>query len=288
MQASIPEFVDKEGLPVFIRARPEDIGNYVVLCVRDPLIFSEPAEVMFSRYLTGVKKVGDTGLVATYSGEYKGTTVTICFMGSGAPEMELAVAQFIQGYPQVNTLVRLGACGSFQPNIEPGVIAIATGAVRDEGSSREYVAASFPALASYEILLAQIEAAERIGAQYEVGIFRSNDTMYPGLGRSVKTYLQESHERIVKYWSKANVSFIDRETSLLLTLSSLFGLRGGSVCLVVDNYFTGEIVPASALKKDVDNLICVVFESLRLLKEWDERKKKSNKKWLTLSILGEG
>lgn len=283
----IPGFVVK-GIPVFIGADPSDIASYVILCVRDPLCFSKDPVSTILDHLSCSRKVGDTHMFITLSGEYKGVPVTVCVTGSGAPETELVLAQFIEGYPQVNTVVRLGACGGFQPDIKPGTLAIASGAVRDEGSSKEYVSPSYPAIANYynyEVLLAQIEAAEKLGVQYSVGVFRSDDTMYPGLGRALKGYIQKEHEHIVEYWSKANVFFIDRETSLVLTLTTLFGLRGGSVCVVVDNYFTGELVPAKALDNVVKNLLLTILESFVILNKWDTAKK--SEKWLTPSIIKE-
>jgi len=282
----IPSFME-DGIPVFIGAKPKDIACYVILCVRDPLLFSEDPAVILSKYLDDIKKMGETRMFTTYTGKYKGTSITICLTGSGAAETELALAQFIEGYPHVNTFIRLGACGGFQPDVDPGIIAIANGAVRDEGSSKEYVAPTFPAFANYEVLLAQIEAAEKLNAQYSVGIFRSNDTMYPGFGRPLKGYIQEEHKKIVEYWSKANVSFIERETSLILTMTNLLRLRGGSACMVVDNYFTGEIVPANKLRKDVEGLVQVVFESFNILDKWDGAKKEKGKKWLTSSTIKE-
>jgi len=283
-EKGIPSFVRK-GIPVFIGADPRDIASYVILCVRDPLCFSDDPVSTVSNHLSCPRKVGDTHMFTTLSGEYKGVPVTVCLTGSGAPEAELALAQFIEGYPQVNTIVRLGTCGGFQPDVEPGTIAIASGAVRDDGSSKEYVSPSYPAIANYEVLLAQIEAAEKLGVQYSIGVFRSDDTMYPGLGRALKGYIQKEHEHIVEYWSKANVSYIDRETSLILTLTTLFGLRGGSACVVVDNYFTGELVPAKALDNIVKSLLLTVLESFVILNKWD--KAKSEKKWLTPSIIKE-
>ena len=270
----VPTFKEK-GEPVFTRIKPEKVARYVLLAVRDPLGFKRDAAEEIASYFDAYEKVADTGMFKTYTGTYKGVPVTVCSTGSGCPDTELALMDFML-YSNADTFIRVGTSGGFQPYVKPGDIVITTSAVRDEGTSEEYVKPIFPAVAHYEVVLALIQAAEELNVRYHVGITRSNDAIYCGLGRpAVNNYLQKEHEEIIEYWSKAGVLNIEREASIILTLCNLFGYRGGCVCAVVDNYFTGEL----KLGAGVEEAIKTTLEALTYLYKWDKDKEKANKKF---------
>jgi uridine phosphorylase len=167
-----------------------------------------------------------------------------------------------------------------------GDIVISSAAVRDEGTSREYVRATYPAVASYEVVLALVTAAERVGCTHHVGITRSNDSVYVGDGRPAADYCQEEHLTIPRYWEAARVLSVEREASIVLTLANLFGKRGGSVCTVVDNDLTGTFVAAGAGKRES---ILVALEGFAILEEWDRRKESLGRRYLSEeSIRGGG
>ena len=255
-----------------------DIGRYVVLTVRDPLHdFQKPAAEEIACYLEGAHLVADTQMFQTYSGSYRGASVSVCAGGSGAPELELAMVDFLR-WTSADTFLRVGTCGALQRSIGMGDIVISSAAVRDEGTSQEYVKSTYPAVASYEVVLALVTAAERIGCAHHVGITRSNDAIYVGDGRPAIEYLQEEHKGIPRYWEAAGVLNVERETSLLLTLANLFGKRGGSVCTVVDNDLTGSVVDVGAGKKES---IMVALEAFATLAEWDRRKDTLGRRYLS-------
>jgi uridine phosphorylase len=281
MSAKIPKFPKEAGRPVFTGVKPEDVARYVILAVRDPLGFKEDSAKIIAEYLDSAKKIADTGMFVTYSGIYKDAPITVCSTGSGCPDTELALLDFML-YTNADTFLRIGTSGSFQKHIKVGEIVISTGAVRDEGTTAQYVKQCFPAIANYELLLALIEAAEKLSIAYHIGVTRSNDAIYCGLGRAAyKGYIQKEHKEIVSYWSKTNVANIDRETSLILTLTTLFNLRGGSVCAVVDNYLTRELKKGAG----VNECIKVGLEGIRILYEWDRIKLKKGGKPLHLSMI---
>ena len=60
----------------------------------------------------------------------------------------------------VDTFLRVGSTGALKEEMELGDIIISTAAVRLEGTSKQYVRPEYPASASYEVVLAFVEAAE--------------------------------------------------------------------------------------------------------------------------------
>jgi uridine phosphorylase len=284
--SSFPPEFSRDGKPLFTGIEAADIGRYVVFTVRDPLHdFQKPAAEEIADFLEGAHQVADTKMFATYSGTYRGAGVSVCAGGSGAPELELAMVDFLR-WTSADTFVRVGTCGALQRAIGVGDIVISSAAVRDEGTSREYVRPTYPAVANYEVVLALVTAAERVGCTHHVGITRSNDAIYVGDGRPAIDYLQEEHRGIPRYWEAARVLNVERETSLLLTLANLFGKRGGSVCTVVDNDLTGSVVGVGAGKRES---ILVALEAFAILEEWDRRKESLGRRYLSEeSIRGGG
>ena len=91
-------------------------------------------------------------------------------------------------------------------SVRPGDVVISHGVVRDEGMTQAYVRPSFPAAASPEIVLALAQAGEELGARYHVGITRSSDSDFCGVGRpSVGGYMQPEHLEVIDYYRRAGV-----------------------------------------------------------------------------------
>ncbi|HBT48515.1 MAG: Phosphorylase family [Caldanaerobacter subterraneus] len=270
-----PPMFTLNGGPLFTQVPPSKVAPYVILTVRDPLGFEKDAGEEIASFMDSYEKIADTKMFTTYTGIYKGVPITVCSTGSGAPEAELALMDFIL-FTEATTFIRVGTSGSYQYDVKVGDIVITSAAVRDEGTSEEYVAPIYPAVSDFEVVMAMIQAAEELGVPYHVGITRSNDAIYCGEGRAVKGYIQPEHERIPEYWHRANVKNVEREASLILTLCNLFKKRGGAVCTVVDNELTGEL----GVGAGKENSIRTALEGLRILSEWDYIKQKEGKKYV--------
>ncbi|MEM3490081.1 MAG: hypothetical protein QXO75_10585 [Nitrososphaerota archaeon] len=170
-QEKIPSFA-LEGKSVFLNIDQKEIAPYVILCVRDPLCFGNEPVQEFSEFFDSITSINKTALFTTISGLYKETPITVCFTGSGAPDTELAIMEFLMSSQNANTFIRLGASGGFQPWVGIGDFVLSLGACRDEGCSKEYVSANYPAVAHFEVLLAQVEAFEKRNLIYHVGVTR--------------------------------------------------------------------------------------------------------------------
>ena len=158
------------------------------------------------------------------------------------------------------------------------------GVVRDEGMTRAYVEPSFPAVASPEIVLALAQAGEDLGVRYHVGITRSSDSDFCGVGRpSVGGYLQPRHLEVLDYYRRAGVLSGDRESAALVTLPLLFGKRGGSICSVGDNMVTGEKFRAGA---GHDTAQRVAQHGLAILARMDRAKADAGQRCWTPALRG--
>ncbi|MEW2398209.1 nucleoside phosphorylase [Streptomyces sp. NPDC046862] len=225
-----------DGRPALSGITPEQVARYVLITVRDPLCAydEDPAE-QFAGRLDDAERIGSSGMFTVYTGGYEGVPVTVVSGGSGSPEAELVMHELLE-FTEADTFVRVGGSGGIHPRAEPGDVVVTTGVVRDEGMTRAYVPASYPAVAHHDVVLAMSLAAEELGCAYHQGVTRSSDSDFVGVGRpGVGAYFQPWHQDVLEVWARAGVLNGDRESAAIVTLAALFGKRGGSVCSVADN-----------------------------------------------------
>lgn len=178
----------------------------------------------------------------TVSGTVGNTAIAATSTGIGSPSAAIAVEELAN--IGVDTLIRVGSCGAIQPGISLGDLIITTGAVRQEGTSHEYVRETYPAVAHHRVVTALISAADELGYPYHVGITCSTDSFYSGQNRSGHGgYTGITSEEQFKELQQAGVLNYEMETSAILTLASLFGMRAGAVCAVYANRTSGEFAP---------------------------------------------
>ena len=271
-----PPLFEHEGKSLMLQVSPKEVARYVIIAVRDPLGYEEEVAAWTASFLDNAKMIADSKMFVTFSGSYKGVPVTVCSTGSGGPDTELALADFFK-FSNADTFIRLGTSGTYREDINVGDIVIASGAVRDDGTSAEYVKTTYPALASYDVVLALAEAAEHSSFKYHIGITRSNDSCLNGQGRPLLRYWQEEHRRIPDYWNRAGILNFERETSTIYVLSSLMGYRAGAVNSVVNSTPKGSLIPGAGKNEAV----MTVLDGIRVLAEWDRKKEKLKKRyWL--------
>jgi len=139
------------------------------------------------------------------------------------------------------TFLRVGSCGAIQEHVGIGDLVITTGAVRQEGTSDEYVRKDYPATAHDEAVTALVTAAERLGHEYHLGVTCSTDSFYAGQSRAgFDGFRAAGAEDRIEALREAGVLNFEMEASAILTLAGLYGLRAGAVCTVYANRVTGE------------------------------------------------
>lgn len=266
-------FID--GKPALTQIETEKVGDYVIVLVRDALCAygKDPAAVVADR-LEHAELIGQSGMYTSYSGWYKGAHITAVSGGSGAPEMEMIMYDYLE-FTNASTFIRLGGSGGFGDEVHPGDLVISSGAVRGDGMTRAYIDAAYPAASHYEVVCAMVQAAENEGYPYHVGVTVSCDSDYVGGGRpGVGGYMQPWNTEHAGIYNRAGCLNGDRESSAIITLASLFGRRGGSVCSVSDNMCTG-----LKFKEGIghNTALDVVLEGCAILHQMDIQK--GNKKY---------
>jgi uridine phosphorylase len=175
----------------------------------------------------------------TCSGMYSDEPIAVTSTGIGAPSAAIAVEELAR--IGVDSFLRVGSCGAIQPEIDVGDLIITTGAVRQEGTSDEYVRGDYPAVAHDEVVTALVTAAERLGYEYHVGTTCSTDSFYAGQSRpGFDGFHAAGADELIEELRSAGVLNFEMEASAILTLAGVYGLRAGAVCTVYANRVTGE------------------------------------------------
>ncbi len=156
---------------------------------------------------------------------YEGDELTICSTGIGCPSAAIAVEELARA--GVETFIRCGTCGALQEGMEIGDMVVANGAAKEEGTSKRYESAVYPAVPTYDVLSALVDAAEANDEDVHVGPIVSDDAFY-----------NESDE-FVADWEAANLLAIEMEAATVFALARRKGLRAGAICTVDGNLVEG-------------------------------------------------
>lgn len=185
------------------------------------------------------EQVADHREYRTLVGEYDGEALAVTSTGIGSPSAAIAVEELAR--IGVESFLRVGSCGAIQADIDVGDLVITTGAVRQEGTSDEYVRRGYPAAAHDEVVTALVTAAERLGHEYHLGVTCSTDSFYAGQSRpGFGGFRTPEADARIEALRNAGVLNFEMEASAILTLAGLYGLRAGAVCTVYANRVTGE------------------------------------------------
>src|SRR5439155_16867696 len=167
---------------------------------------------------------------ASVTGTYRVTRVSVVSTGIGTDNVEITVAEIL-AITERPTFIRVGSCGSLQPEMALGDLVVTTGAVRLESTTSFFVHDGYPAVADYEAVIALVEAAERLGHRYHLGITATAPGFFGAQGRPIPQ-LPIRYPDLAEDMARQRVMNFEMEASALLVLAGLAGCRAGVVCAV--------------------------------------------------------
>jgi Uridine phosphorylase len=209
--------------------------------------------------------VADHREYRTITGTHDGTPISATSTGIGSPSAAIAVEELARVGAQ--TCIRVGSCGAIQPETDVGDLIITTGAVRQEGTSKEYIRPEYPAVADHAVVSALAAAADQLGYDYHLGLTASTDSFYAGQSREgFDGFRARGAEAQIDELRQAGVLNFEMEASALLTLAGIYGLRAGAVCTVFADRTTGEF-----RTEGEGRAAAVASRAVSLLASMDER-----------------
>lgn len=168
----------------------------------------------------------------TWLGELEGETVMVISTGMGGPSTAICVEELKMA--GLTTLVRIGTCGGMQKHVVAGNLIICTGAIRAEGTTREYMPIEFPAVPHIEVVNAMIAASKTLPYETHLGIVHCKDSYY-GQHNPGRMPVGYDLENKWEAWLKAGCLGSEMESASLFIVSQFLGLRAGCVLNVAAN-----------------------------------------------------
>ena len=151
-----------------INLKPGDVGRYVFLP-------GDPGRVpLIAAHLDDAEEITFNREYRTFTGTLDGEKVSVTSTGIGCPSAAIAMEELIK--VGADTFIRVGTAGSLQPDVKLGDLCISTGSIREEGTSRQYVPLSYPAVADLDVTLALREAAKKLNFPHHCGITHCKDS----------------------------------------------------------------------------------------------------------------
>lgn len=250
------DYTEGSGVQYHIGLRPEQVGSYVIL-TGDPKRCPQIAS-----YLEGAERQADQREYATYTGFLDGTKVSVTSTGIGGPSAAIAMEELV--HCGAHTFIRVGTSGGMQPEVMGGDLVIASGAVRMEGTSREYAPIAFPAVAHIDVLCALRAAAQELQSRYHVGVVQCKDSFYGQHEPETKPVGYELRNKW-EAWIRCGCLASEMESAALFVVASVLRVRMGTVLLVLANQERERLGLPNPQVHDTDLAIRVAVEAVRKL-----------------------
>ena len=239
-----------------------DVGRYVIL-PGDPKRCAKIA-----KYFDAPVLMADNREYVTYTGYLDGEKVSVTSTGIGGPSASIAMEELVMS--GADTFIRIGTCGGMQLDVKSGDVVIANGAIRMEGTTREYAPIEIPAVADIHLTNALMESAREMGAPYHVGIVQCKDSFY---GQHSPERMPVSYELLNKWeaWKRLGCLASEMESAALFVVASHLRVRAGSCFLVVANQEREKEGLENPVVHDTDMAVRVAVGAIRKLIEADKK-----------------
>ena len=245
-----------DGTQYHIGLKEGDVGEFVILpgdpkrCEKIAAHFDNP------------KLIADKREFITYTGFLDGVKVSVTSTGIGGPSASIALEELVK--VGAKNFIRVGTCGGMDINVKSGDLVIATGAIRMEGTSKEYAPIEFPAVADFNIVNALKNAATKLNLNSHVGIVQCKDAFY---GQHNPSIMPVSYELENKWqaWLRLGCLASEMESAALFVAGSFLKVKVGSIFLVVANQEREKLGLENPVVHDTEVAIKTAIEAIREL-----------------------
>ena len=243
-----------DGLQYHIGLKEGDVGEYVIL-PGDPKRCEKIA-----KYFDDAKLVADRREFTTYTGYLNGVKVSVTSTGIGGPSASIALEELVK--VGAKNFIRVGTCGGMDLDVKSGDLVIATGAIRMEGTSKEYAPIEFPAVANYDIVTALINSAKKLNLPYHVGVVECKDSFY---GQHSPELMPVNYELQNKWnaWLKLGCLASEMESAALFVVASYLKVKVCSIFLVVANQEREKLGLENPVAHDTELAIKTAVEAIK-------------------------
>ncbi len=239
-----------------IQVAPGEVGRYVIL-PGDPKRCA-----LIAKYFDNPVQIADNREYVTITGTLDGKKVSVTSTGIGGPSAAIAIEELVRC--GADTFIRVGTCGGMQEDVLSGDIVIASGAIRMDGTGREYAPIEYPAVSDFEVTSALGQAAEELNMRFHIGVTQSKDSFY---GQHSPETMPVSYELENKWnaWLRMGCLASEMESATLFIVGSFHRVRVGSVCMVMANQERARKNLPNPIVHDTDAAIRTAIQAVRIL-----------------------
>lgn len=224
-----------------IGAKYGEIAETVIMA-GDPL----RAKFMAEQYLDVPEQFNNIRGMLGFTGTWDGRRVSVMGHGMGIPSIGIYTYELFHFYG-VQTIIRVGSAGAYDPDLKLGDLVLAMGACTDSNYGSQYeLPGTFAPIADFGLLRAAAESCDRLGLRYKVGNVLSSDVFY------------SAHPK-VDNWRKMGVLCVEMEASALYMNAAWAGKRALVINTISDHVLTGEVTTSEQRRTTFTNMMEVAL-----------------------------
>ena len=221
-----------------------------VLMPGDPL----RAQFVAETFLENAKLVNNVRGIQGYTGTYQGVPVSVMASGMGMPSMGIYSYELFTEY-DVDNIIRIGSAGALSTELALRDIVVGIAACTNSNYPAQYgLHGTFAPVASYELLTAATNAAEKLGVDVRVGSLYSSDNFYDASDSTLD-------------WAKMGVLATEMESAALYCNAAYTHKRALALCSITDSLVTHEQLPHEERRTTLVSMIQIALETAVRLAE---------------------
>lgn len=250
------DYAQGSGYEYHVHLRQGDVGQFVFL-PGDP----GRCETIAKRF-DSPRHIGMNREFNTYTGSLLGVPVSVVSTGIGGPSAAIAMEELVR--LGAHTFIRIGTCGGMDLSVKGGDLVIASGAIRMEGTTKEYAPIEFPAVPDFEIVQALVSAAKELNFPYHVGVIECKDSFF---GQHEPEKKPVGYELINKWkaWCALGAKGSEMESAALFVVAASLHVRVGTVLLALANQEREKAGLSNEQVHSTDREISVAIEAMKML-----------------------
>lgn len=230
-------------MSIHIGAKEGEIASTILL-PGDPL----RAKYIAENFLTDTICYNEVRGMYGYTGAYKGKRISVQGTGMGIPSVSIYLNELITSYKAKN-LIRIGSCGSMQPDIKIRDVVLAMSASTDSHINKiRFNGMDYAPTANFGLLKKAYDIALEKDIPIKVGSVLTTDTFYHDAPNSWK------------HWANYGVLAVEMETAALYTLAAKFKVNALSILTVSDSLVTREETTSEERQKTFNQMVEVALE----------------------------
>ena len=226
-----------------ISAKKGEIAKTVLL-PGDPL----RAKFIADTYLSDVVCYNEIRGMYGFTGNYKGKKISVQGTGMGVPSISIYVNELIESYG-VETLMRVGTCGSIQEDVKIRDVILAMSSSTDSAINKiRFEGQDYAPTADFGLLYRAYEKAKEKGIIAKVGNVFTSDNFY------------HDNPDYWRKWADFGVLAIEMETAALYSIAAKYKKKALTLLTVSDNILTDEHTTSQERQETFLNMIEIALD----------------------------